>query len=100
MITTQMNIHEQRAMCLNNPTSHRDEVLFHMIANGSVSCYDFPYMSGFRTRISDLVLNEGLKIKTEFKKDKNRFGNQYTYAVHSLVDVDQAIQIYNSKKNK
>ena len=82
------------------PNTQLDEVLLHMIKYTTVSCMDFPYMSGFRTRVSNLVLKDGLKIRTEFKKGINKFGNSYNYAVHSLVDIDQAIEIYNSKKKQ
>lgn len=80
------------------PKSHREEVLLHLIVNGRVSCFDFPYMSGFRTRISDLVINDGLKLKTETRQAVNKFGNSFNYAVHHLQDRDQAINIYNSKR--
>jgi hypothetical protein len=90
--------HSAIGYSLNQPKSHREEVLMHLIENGSVSCMDFPYMSGFRTRVSNLVNDDGLKIKTEFKQGVNKFGNSYNYAVHSLIDKIQAIEIYNSKR--
>lgn len=42
-------------MNLSNPTTNKAEILYTLITNGSVSIKDFPYLSGFRTRISELV---------------------------------------------
>lgn len=36
------------------PKTTEQEILLHLIENGKVSIFDFPYLSGFRTRISNL----------------------------------------------
>lgn len=83
----------------HNPTTHKEEILLHMIENGSVSIMDFPYMSGFRTRISELVNEDKLTIDTEAKTGRNKFGNRYTYIVHRLNDRSKAIEVYNNLKS-
>ena len=39
---------------MNTPQTTEQEILLHLIENGSVSIFDFPYLSGFRTRISNV----------------------------------------------
>ena len=46
-----------------SPTTSTQEVLLTLILQGSVSIFDFPYLSGFRTRVSNLCLNYGLNLE-------------------------------------
>ena len=39
---------------MNTPKTTEQEILLHLIENDNVSIFDFPYLSGFRTRISNL----------------------------------------------
>lgn len=66
------------------PKTNTQEVLLHLIVYGSVSIFDFSYLSGFRTRVSELVLTHQLNIEKEIKTDENKFGNTYHYTLHKL----------------
>lgn len=81
---------------LPKPKTATQEVLFTLILNGSVSIRDFAWMSGFRTRISNLKLVHNLNIKTIKLKNKNKFGNSYTYHKHLLLKSEKqnAIDLY------
>jgi hypothetical protein len=80
------------------PTNNRQEVLLTLIKNGKVSIEDYPKLSGFRTRVSELALNYGLVLKTIPIKSTNKFGRTIVFNEHHLEDVhiDKAIAIYNS----
>jgi hypothetical protein len=39
---------------MEKPKNTKAEILLTAIENGSVSIMDFPYLSGFRTRISEI----------------------------------------------
>ena len=79
------------------PKTSKAEVLYTLINSGSVSIMTFPYLSSFRTRLSDLRLKHGLVIKRTFKTKLNKFKNPYTYTVHRLEksQIEKAIKIYN-----
>jgi hypothetical protein len=79
------------------PKTNLQEVLLTLILQGNVSLFAFPVMAGFRTRVSNLVLNYGLNLETTKEKRCNKFGNSYTYHIHKLPtdQKDKAIEIYN-----
>lgn len=81
---------------LQLPKTNIQEVLYTLIAQGYVSIFDFPYMSGFRTRVSNLNLQYGLKINRVTDTRNNKFGNSYTYAIHKLPkeEKEKAIELY------
>lgn len=79
---------------LTLPKTSKQEVLYTLITKGRVSIMDFPYLSGFRTRVSEFSCREGLKMRREKIKSYNKFGNSYTYVVHILEDTEQAIELY------
>ena len=86
-----MNVEE-----LKKPKSHKAEVLYHLLIYKQVSCKDFPWMSGFRTRISELNLKDNLLGEPEMTYGISKHNNSYKYAVHKLkCDLEQAIKIYN-----
>lgn len=66
------------------PRTNTQEILLELILNGEVSIFSFPYLSGFRTRVSELVLTHKLELDKEIKSDFNKFGNSYWYALHKL----------------
>ena len=80
---------------MNTPKTSTQDVLYTLIAEGSVSIMEFAYLSGFRTRISNLKLKYGLKLRTEMQKGMNKFGRVYKYHRHYIIDKEQAIKIYN-----
>lgn len=86
---------------LQKPKNSTQEVLLHLIDRGSVSIFDFSYLSGFRTRISDLKLKFGLNLITELHTAKNKFNRTFTYAKHILPDYEKekAKQVYKSISN-
>lgn len=86
---------------LSNPTTNLQEIIYTLIFNGHVSIMDFPYLSGFRTRVSELVNDFGLVLESERVKATNKFGNHYSYVVHKLNDKDleQAFDIYQKLKH-
>lgn len=69
---------------LPNPKNNIQEILLHLIQKGSVSIMDFPYLSSFRARVSDLKLKYMVILRRENKTSLNRFKNKYTYVVHYL----------------
>lgn len=85
-----------KPMELPQPKTNTQEVLYHLITYGHVSIMDFPYLSGFRTKVSELRNKHEVIFGTTFEKAQNKFGNYYTYAFHKLpVDMkDKAISIY------
>jgi hypothetical protein len=86
----------------NLPTCNIQEVLLTLILQGHVSLFDFPVMAGFRTRVSNLCLQYGLKLETIKSKRCNKFGNSYTYHIHKLPKDQKefAIELYNKLQTK
>jgi hypothetical protein len=83
-------------MNLNKPKTSKAEILFTLIDKGEVSIMDFPYLSSFRTRVSDLKIKDNLPLIREMRKGVNKFNNTYTYAVHRLNPfyTRQAVELY------
>jgi hypothetical protein len=81
---------------MQQPTTNFQEILFTLIEKGNCSIMDFPYLSGFRTRISEI--KEQLNLHKSYVTKINKFGNHYSYAVHTLdaIDKQKAIQLYDS----
>ena len=79
---------------MNLPTTNIQEVLYTLIKQGHVSIFDFPYLSGFRTRVSELRLEHNLEIESISLNRCNKFGNHYSYKLHRLKDREQAIELY------
>ena len=79
------------------PKTNLQEVLLTLILKGNVTLFDHSYMAGFRTRVSNLVLDYGLNLETKKAQRCNKFGNSYTYHIHKLPEnqKDKAIAIYN-----
>lgn len=66
------------------PKSDNAEVLLHLIKKGSVSAKDFWWLSGYRSRISNLLLRHNVPIRKESKTGTNKRGNQFQYIVCHL----------------
>ena len=66
------------------PKTSEQEVLLTLILQGHVSIFDFPYLSGFRTRVSQLQTIHGLELDRKLDTRCNKFGNTYSYAIHIL----------------
>ena len=83
------------------PKTSTQEVLLHLILFKTASIIDFPTLSGFRTRISQLILDHGLFLEREFIHGFNKFGNTTKYAKHMLPDnqKEKAIEIYYKINN-
>lgn len=83
------------------PQSSEQEVLLTLITQGHVSIFDFSYLSGFRTRVSDLQLKHGLFLERVTDTRYNKFGKAYNYAIHRLTEKEKpkAIELYK-KLNK
>ena len=81
---------------MQQPTTNFQEILFTLIEKGNCSIMDFPYLSGFRTRVSEI--KEQLNLHKSYVTKINKFGNHYSYAVHTLdaIDKQKAIGLYNS----
>jgi len=84
------------------PKTNLQEVLLTLILKGQVSLFAFPVMAGFRTRVSNLVLEYGLSLETTKAQRFNKFGNSYTYHIHILPadQKEKAIAIYNKMLKK
>jgi len=80
---------------MKKPTTNNQEVLFVAIKNGNVSLKDFPYLSGFRTRVSNLKLIYGIEFKEELISQINKFGRKINIVNHILVDIEKAKSCYN-----
>lgn len=80
-----------------HPKTSEQEVLLTLIIQGSVSIFDFPWLSEFRTRVSDLQLIHGLKLDRKTETKKNKFGNTYNFAIHTLNESERenVILLYN-----
>lgn len=83
------------------PKTSEQEVLLTLILQGHVSIFDFPYLSGFRTRVSQLQTVHGLSLDRMMDKRCNKFGNTYTFANHKLPEEqkEKAILLYNRLNN-
>lgn len=82
-------------MQLSKPKTDLTDVLHHLITQGETSIEQFYWMSGFRTRISDIRLKLGLILVSNVKKSVNRNNRKMWYNVHTLKDKKKAIKIYN-----
>jgi len=78
------------------PKSSEQEVLLTLILQGHVSLFDYPYLSGFRTRVSQLQLVHGLSLERKVDSRCNKYGNPFSYAIHFLPESekDKAIELY------
>ena len=78
------------------PKTSEQEVLLTLITQGHVSIFDFTYLSGFRTRVSQLQTVHGLFLERVTDSRCNKFGNTYTYAIHKLPESEKqkAINLY------
>ena len=86
---------------LDYPRTNTQEILYTLISTGKVSIFDYPYLSGFRTRISEL--RQHLNIETIKDLRCNKFGNQYAYAIHILPkgQIEKSISLYKKmQQNK
>jgi len=83
------------------PKTSEQEVLLTLILQGYVSIFDFPYLSGFRTRVSQLQTVHGLSLDRVMDKRCNKFGNTYSYAIHKLPEEqkEKAVLLYNKLNN-
>lgn len=83
------------------PKTSEQEVLLTLILQGHVSIFDFSYLSGYRTRVSQIQLIHGLKLDRVTDTRCNKFGNNYTYAIHKLPESEKqkAIDLYNKLNN-
>lgn len=81
---------------LKTPKTNIQEVLYTLIKKSRVSIFDFPYLSGYRTRVSELVLKHNLSLDRITSKRNNKFGNSYIYAIHRLPKQSKqnAIELY------
>lgn len=88
-------------MKLSNPNNTKAEVLFELIKKGSVSIKEFSWMEGFRTRVSELVLNHSIPLLKTTESSVNKHGNTIYYKRHSLPldKVEFALGVYNKINN-
>ena len=78
---------------MKTPQTTEQEILLHLIENGSVSIFDFPYLSGFRARISSLKA-KFVPIESSKLTSINKYGRTYSFAMHRLIDKQKAIDLY------
>lgn len=85
-------------MILSVPRNTTARILYALIIKGKVSLVDFPYLAGFRTRISELYHHHNVKLIHKVETDVNRDGNSYYYKVHFLPQDEKqnAIEIYKN----
>jgi len=82
---------------MKKPTSTTTEILLTLIRKRKVSIMDFPYLAGFRTRISELNNKYGITLKKENITDLNKYNQPYTYSLHKLPETqrNKAIRLYD-----
>lgn len=80
-------------MNLSTPKTNKAEILHTLIEKGSVSIKDFPYLAGFRTRISELVNDDEIPLVHISSTGINKFGNTYTYKEHLLPEDQKEVAI-------
>lgn len=85
---------------MKNPLTNTQEILYTLISQGYVSLFDFPYLAGFRTRVSELVNKHGIPLQTIKHQRHNKFGNAYTYHIHKLLDREHAKKVYELLTDK
>jgi hypothetical protein len=80
------------------PRTNTQEIVMTLIQQSYVSIFDFPYLSGYRTRVSELINEHGLKLTRKISTRCNKFGNSYSYAIYYLdgSEKDNAIKLYKS----
>jgi len=80
---------------LPQPKTNAQEILLTLINTGSVSIMEFPWLSGFRTRVSELN-RSGLNLIADRRNKKNKFGNTFSYVIHRLPieEVGKAKELY------
>lgn len=88
---------------LQEPIDNIEEVINTLLVQGNVSIKDFPYLSGFRTRISELrvLLSEkGAELISTPTKGENKFKRTYTYNVHHIQPKDfiTLLKLYKNEK--
>jgi hypothetical protein len=78
------------------PKSNKEEIILTLIQQAHVSIFDFPYLSGYRTRISEIINEHGLKLTRKISRRCNKFGNSYSYAIYYLEksEKENAIALY------
>lgn len=78
------------------PKTNEQEVLLTLIIYGNTSFFDFPYLQGYRTRVSQLQTLHKLSLDHELKTQTNKFGRTYSYAVHRLPESEKekAVALY------
>lgn len=84
-------------MELSTPVNYRARVLYALITKGNTSLKDFPFLAGFRTRISELKRKHNVQLIPKVVTDVDRYGSHYYYINHFLPPEEQinAIQVYN-----
>lgn len=87
---------------LKPPKTNIQEILLTLITYGDVSIKDFPYLSGYRTRVSELENKHGLQLYTENHTGINKFGNGYTFVKHCLLSsrINDAVSLYKKLTNE
>ena len=90
-------------MTLEEPKTHKAEILHTILQKGEVSLMDFPHLSGYRTRLSELrrVLPCSA-LKRELREGKSKFNNPFKYAAYILNDFHQrtVLKVYNEINTK
>jgi hypothetical protein len=81
---------------LKQPLTNTQEILITLIKKGHVSIFDFSYLSGYRTRVSELIAKYNLTLKRTTDTRCNKFGNSYSYAIYFLEpeNKNDAIMLY------
>jgi hypothetical protein len=81
---------------MENPKNSKSEVLYTLIEEGRVSIMKYPYLSGFRTRVSELVSKHEIPLIRQSRHAKNKFGNPIMYIEHVLPESQKqkAMEVY------
>lgn len=82
---------------LPEPESSLQDVLYRLIKSGVASIKDFPHLSGFRTRISNLKADHGLNLEIKQGFGTNSHGRKIIFAIHLLPESEylNAVKLYH-----
>lgn len=81
---------------LSYPRNNKEEILFTLINTRHVSYLDFPEISRFGGRISEIQHKLGIQLKKVNSVRNSKFGNPFRFVIYRLPDeeFEKATAIY------
>jgi hypothetical protein len=81
---------------LSYPRNNKEEILFTLINRRHVSYLDFPEISNFSARISEIQTKLGIELNRVDSVRNSKFGNPFRFIIYRLPDkeFEKAMAIY------